>query len=137
MAAAAGSVHVRGRRGVCGGGEWRSEVWGWEERERDDGLVETGERGQRRMVMTDERERKVGLGLVDRVIAILSKAIAGAYPNLAGDDDSNQWRLINGQLADKHSYHHCHFLFTSRRIEVGVNACMVVGFQRGKRRACT
>ena len=33
--------------------------------------------------MTDERERKVGLGLVDRVMAILSKAIAGAYPNLA------------------------------------------------------
>jgi len=112
MAAAAGSVHVRGRRGVCGGGEWRSEVWGWEERER--GTRWTGgdwrERGQRRMVMTDERERKVGLGLVDRVMAILSKAIAGAYPNLAApsslslslseifwgrDDDSNQWTGAN------------------------------------------
>jgi hypothetical protein len=99
------------------------------------------------------REREGGGvgGLVDCVMAILSKAIAGAYPNLSlslslneifwGRDGSNQWRLINGQLAaDAHS-HHRHFQFTFRRVqiqtrdEIGVNACMVVEFQRGKRRA--
>ena len=105
--------------------------------------------------MTDERERKVGLGLVDRVMAILSKANDGAYPNLAAPSSlSLSLRfsgvettipnfqsirgLINGQRADKHySYHQRHFRFTSRRDEIGVNACMVVEFRRGKRRACT